>query len=73
MSALGLARVLADAGAVMSGSGIDIKINTGGCLATILSFTAVLLLIWGLLFGVTYKGKWYGFSCSRSHGVTISP
>lgn len=37
-----------------------------GCVVTV-------IVLWALLFGVTYGGKHYGLSCSCANGVEVAP
>ncbi len=37
-----------------------------GCVVTV-------IVLWALLFGVTYGGKHYGLSCSCANGVEVVP
>lgn len=41
----------------------------GGC--GCISLIITILVVWALLFGVTYKGKSYGLSCSCDKGVEV--
>lgn len=43
--------------------------SSGGC--GCLSFIVFCLVVWALLFGVSYGGKHYGLSCSADKGVEI--
>lgn len=45
----------------------DTKVHVGcsGCLSVILG----VILLWALLFGVTWDGNYYGISCSTERGV----
>lgn len=47
----------------------EVSIGGGSCLVTILG----LILLWALLFGVTYKGKHYEIDCTSEHGVEVKP
>lgn len=38
-----------------------------GCLPIVISF----IILWGLLFGVTWNGKHHGISCTSDRGVVI--
>lgn len=53
----------------MSKSDSEISIGCGGCLGVILTC----VVLWALLFGVTYGGKHYGIKCSTEHGVHVAP
>ena len=44
-----------------------VHVGCSGCL----TFIVGALLLWALLFGVTYDGKHYGVTCSCSRGVVI--
>lgn len=40
-----------------------------GCIGCVLT----VIVLWALLFGVTYGGKHYGLSCSCAKGVEVGP
>lgn len=40
-----------------------------GCIGCVLT----VIVLWALLFGVTYGGKHYGLSCSCANGVEVAP
>lgn len=44
-----------------------VSVNCGGGLGTVF----VLIVLWGLVFGVTYKGVTYGIGCSCDRGVEV--
>lgn len=41
--------------------------SNGGCLSLIV----FILLVWALIFGVTWNGKHHGINCSTERGVGI--
>jgi len=45
----------------------NVSCSLGGCLPIVLT----VLLLWALLFGVTYGGKHHGVGCSCERGVTV--
>jgi len=48
-------------------SSVEVNVNRGGCLRIIVA----IILIWALLFGVTWNGKHHGIHCSREKGVGV--
>ena len=50
-------------------SGYRVTVSWGGCLGLVVS----VLLLWALVFGVTWHGRHHSLGCSCERGVEVEP
>lgn len=51
------------------GAGVEAESDGLGCL----KFVLTMIVLWALLFGVTWKGRHHGVSCTCDRGVVVTP